>query len=795
MTNTPPDSPAGEAQERSTARTLAEHLPQGYTADFVPQDQQPANFTDVEETLERPDVGGHYNSASSRDSGSRSSKRPSPESALSTSASPAISGHDPGNQDTANDRPEEISSLQLQGGDVHRSLFRMAEAPARSQLLRTQPPTMLPSASPSATLVQNESTSKTDNQSDQQTVLPSDGPRKKFSHRRAATFYERCPAPSDMGNVSGGGNSDYGSQYGGTDSMQVRELLAPQGFRRDFVQQQNRQRQLLERAATMQRRRTHLRERRAVEFGAGRMPIARNFVEFLELYGHFADEDLEESDDEDESNKDGEQEHDEIDEADVAEEDGATLERGLHGGVRRRPHERQPLLDRHASGSVETALAGNGAAGDSTGKAKAGQSQAFFTLLKAFVGTGIIFLPKAYKNGGMVFSSITLLIVSLLSMAGFELLLSCREQYGGGYGEIGLAIAGPRMRSVILGSITLSQLGFVCAGIVFTAENLASFASAVAHASTSPDPGAGDGMGGSVLSTNAIVALEVAFLVPLGFVRDIARLGPAALLGDVFIAIGFVYMYAYDVGAIASRGWHVHETVQVWFNPSGYALTIGTAIFTFEGIGLILPIQSSMARPERFRRLLSIVMTIITIAYISVGALGYAAFGADTKTEIIDNYPRDSGLVQTVQFLYAVAVLAGIPVQLFPAVRIVEGWLFQRRSRASSSNASAGATPVYYHYSGKRDPRIKWAKNALRTALVVACGVVAVLGAGHLDRFVALIGSLACVPLLFIYPPLLHYIGLGDKSSALVKALDIGLIVVGIVAMIFTTVVTVKGGL
>ncbi|CAK7270680.1 hypothetical protein SEPCBS57363_004225 [Sporothrix epigloea] len=791
MTNTPPDSPAAEAQERNTARTLAEHLPQGYTADFVPQDQQPANRIDADETLGRPEVGGHYNSASSGDSGSRSRTRPSPESALSTSASPAISGHDLGNKDAANDQPEEISSLQLQGGDVHRSLFRMAEAPARSQLLRTQPQTLLPPSSLSAAAVQNESTSQTDNQSDQRSVLPLDVPRKKFSHRRAATFYERT-APSDVGSVSGGGNSEHGSQYGGTDSMQVRDLLAPQGFRRDFVQQQNRQRQLLERAATMQRRRTHLRERRAVEFGAGRMPIARNFVEFLELYGHFADEDLEESDDEDEGIKDGEREQDGADEADVAGENDGNLERGTHGGLRRRPHERQFLLDRHASGSVERALAGNEAAGDSAGKAKAGLSQAFFTLLKAFVGTGIIFLPKAYKNGGMVFSSITLLIVSLLSMAGFELLLRCREQYGGGYGEIGLAISGPRMRSVILGSITLSQLGFVCAGIVFTAENLASFASAVAHASTSPNPGAGDSMGGSVLSINAIVALEVAVLVPLGFVRDIARLGPAALLGDVFIAIGFVYMYVYDVGAIASRGWHVHETVQVWFNPSGYALTIGTAIFTFEGIGLILPIQSSMARPERFRRLLSIVMTIITFAYISVGALGYAAFGADTKTEIIDNYPRDSGLVQTVQFLYAVAVLAGIPVQLFPAVRIVEGWLFQRRSRASSSTAAAA--PVYYHYSGKRDPRIKWAKNALRTALVVACGVVAVLGAGHLDRFVALIGSLACVPLLFIYPPLLHYIGLGDKSSALIKALDIGLIVVGIVAMIFTTIVTVKGG-
>ena len=555
--------------------------------------------------------------------------------------------------------------------------------------------------------------------------------------------------------------------------MPVRELMAPQGFRRDFVQQQIRQRQLAEREATMQRRRSHLRERRDIaSYGAVRMPIARNFVEFLELYGHFADEDLEASDDDDDDCRSrGLGAHGQTGDGDDDEEDEDDAERG-----NRQPNERQPLLNRGASGAV-------GSAGGEGGKAKADLSQAFFTLLKAFVGTGIMFLPKAYNNGGMVFSTVTLFVVSLMSMAGFQLLLACRQRCGGGYGDIGLAIAGPRMRSLILGSITLSQLGFVCAGIVFAAENLASFASAVAHARTRLGGGTGDGVDDSVMSTNMLIAIEVAVLVPLGFVRDIARLGPAALLGDVFIAIGLVYMYSYDISEIASRGWHTHETVQLWINPSGYALTIGAAIFTFEGIGLILPIQSSMARPERFGFLLCAVMLIITVAYISVGALGYAAFGAYTKTEVIDNYPRDSSLVQAVQFLYSIAVLAGMPVQLFPAVRIIEGRLF----------GTLGTSSTYR--SGKRDPRIKWAKNGLRAALVVACGAVAVLGAGHLDQFVALIGSVACVPLLFIYPPLLHYMSAGPESSAAMRAFDIGLVIVGTAAMIFTTAVTLNAGL
>jgi proton-coupled amino acid transporter len=51
-----------------------------------------------------------------------------------------------------------------------------------------------------------------------------------------------------------------------------------------------------------------------------------------------------------------------------------------------------------------------------------------------------------------------------------------------------------------------------------------------------------------------------------------------------------------------------------------------------------------------------------------------------------------------------------------------------------------------------------------------------------------LIGSFACVPLVYIYPPLLHYKGCAE--SRLAKAGDIVFIVLGIVMMIYTTGVT-----
>jgi proton-coupled amino acid transporter len=72
---------------------------------------------------------------------------------------------------------------------------------------------------------------------------------------------------------------------------------------------------------------------------------------------------------------------------------------------------------------------------------------------------------------------------------------------------------------------------------------------------------------------------------------------------------------------------------------------------------------------------------------------------------------------------------------------------------------------------------------------VVAAGLVAAVGASDLDKFVALIGSFACVPLVYIYPAFLHYKGVAESRAA--KIGDVVMMVFGLCAMVYTTSVTV----
>jgi proton-coupled amino acid transporter len=115
-----------------------------------------------------------------------------------------------------------------------------------------------------------------------------------------------------------------------------------------------------------------------------------------------------------------------------------------------------------------------------------------------------------------------------------------------------------------------------------------------------------------------------------------------------------------------------------------------------------------------------------------MGALSYAAYGSATETVVILNLPQDDKMVNGVQFLYSLAILLSTPLQIFPAIRITENELFTK--------------------SGKYNPYIKWQKNIFRFFVVVLCASIAWFGANDLDKFVSIVGSFACVPLVYIYP-------------------------------------------
>ncbi|KAI9217374.1 transmembrane amino acid transporter protein-domain-containing protein [Blastocladiella britannica] len=383
----------------------------------------------------------------------------------------------------------------------------------------------------------------------------------------------------------------------------------------------------------------------------------------------------------------------------------------------------------------------------------ASNSKVFFLLIKSFIGTGVLFLPSAFRDGGLAFSFTFLIFISYLSVRGMLLLAKVNRIVPGSFGDIAAALYGEPARYLVLSSISISQLGFCTAYMVFIAQNVMGFVKQI----YGDDAASGVGVG-------TLIALQAALYTPLALVRKIKSFAVLSLIGDAFILGGLVVISAAAFGIIHERGGVAEDIVQ--FNKETFALYIGTAVYTFEGVGLVIPIAQSMAQPQDFGKVLSFTMTLTTLVYLFIASLGYLAWGNSVNTIVLLNLPV-SPVSQTVYVLYMIAIVFTWPLVLFPAARILE----------------QGVLP---HASGKHSQLHKWQKNGLRSALVTGIALGAFVGADKLNKLVAVIGSFACIPLSFLYPSLLHIKAFPDQSK-IGRAADLGMLAFGLVAMAYVT--------
>ncbi|ODV69748.1 vacuolar amino acid transporter 4 [Hyphopichia burtonii NRRL Y-1933] len=449
--------------------------------------------------------------------------------------------------------------------------------------------------------------------------------------------------------------------------------------------------------------------------------LTKNFVEFLSIYGHFAGENLEDDD---------------------------YIACHYKDYVTDIVDEESPLL-----GSNKDTKNPRGTASD---------AKAFFLLLKAFIGTGVLFLPKAFSNGGLLFSTGVLAFFGLLSFWCYLILVYAKiATKVSGFGEIGLKLYGKNFQRLILFSIVISQIGFVAAYIIFTAENLRAFSNLDYHIFW-------------------FILFQVIILVPLSLIRDITKLSIAALLANIFIFVGLLTIIYFTLDQLIFKDkFQLGNNVEFIFNQSGFSLFIGVAIFAFEGIGLIIPIQESMIYPLHFPKVLFKVIATISFIFILIGALGYITFGEDIQTVIILNLPHESPFIMMIQILYAFAILLSTPIQLFPAIRLIEQKLFPPSK------------------SGKRSLVVKWLKNLGRCFFVLMTASIALVGGQNLDKFVSFVGCFACIPLVYMYPPILHlksccnYSNDTDSNEIRKKyylgLLDYFLVFIGSIAFCYTT--------
>jgi solute carrier family 36 (proton-coupled amino acid transporter) len=124
------------------------------------------------------------------------------------------------------------------------------------------------------------------------------------------------------------------------------------------------------------------------------------------------------------------------------------------------------------------------------------------------------------------------------------------------------------MRYAILSSIAISQIGFVAAYTIFVAENLQGFVFAASRCTT-------------LIPVQYLILMQLVIFLPLALIRNLAKLSTTALVADVFILAGLIYIFGSEVGVIAQRGIAKVEM----FNPKDFPLLIGCVTLPWASAG------------------------------------------------------------------------------------------------------------------------------------------------------------------------------------------------------------------
>lgn len=214
-------------------------------------------------------------------------------------------------------------------------------------------------------------------------------------------------------------------------------------------------------------------------------------------------------------------------------------------------------------------------------------------------------------------------------------------------------------------------------------------------------------------------------------------------------------------------GIHISEK-KVWgegvsmINESTWLTMIGSAIYSFEGVGVVLPIMDLCEDKKQFPKILFAVLVTDVFLYAIIGEFCLFVWGSELegKPLITQNLP-EGPLVWTIKGVFCINVILSISLTCYPANTICENYFYGRM---------------------KPGPLKTWVINFQRTAFIALAVTFCILLGDSLDKFNSLVGTIAAAPVAFMIPCILH-LRLCNPSEW-VKILDIIVVIFSIIVLV-----------
>ena len=343
---------------------------------------------------------------------------------------------------------------------------------------------------------------------------------------------------------------------------------------------------------------------------------------------------------------------------------------------------------------------------------------------------------------------ITLIASLFLCILCAKLILDVREKLNAtSYVDIGTKLFGAKGKAIVSFCLAFSQVGFTCAYVYFNIFNFHDIFQKILK-----------------VTINKWVFAAFFYLLWTGmcWVRKIQIFAHTHVFADCMIVFTMAVVMGYAIQKMSEDGQALTDAE--FIDDKNWQTAIGFAVYAYEGIGIVFPVQDVCRDKEKYPMIVYGVITACAIIFVFFGMFCVFAWGPLLTTPLITDVLPDNNFIYIVKFLFCLNLIFSYPLQLYPAHIVIENYLY-----------------INWEKSKKR----QWFKNFTRSMLVLYTILFTMWLDKKISNFLAILGALTCTPIAFTFPGLFHY-----KVCAVTKtekAIDIAVIIFSFACTVYCT--------
>ncbi|XP_071476747.1 proton-coupled amino acid transporter 1-like [Diadema antillarum] len=478
-------------------------------------------------------------------------------------------------------------------------------------------------------------------------------------------------------------------------------------------------------------------------------------------------------------------------------------------------------------------------------------------IFKAFIGTNFLMVSFALSMSGLYLGIAGLVLIATVTVHCCYLIVKCKRyviadvvkkfdltpetslthrklvqsiEKSLSYGDVARLSLGKWGIWLTNFSLVLTQFGFCTNYFVFignTVERMFPFVNATisdwTNVSTTPLPFVETAtepfsnlsyIENTALQSTAppyqiLMLIPFPIFIAFAYLRSIRQLGSSSIIANLSVFVAYSVVMYYIL-----RDFEVSKDI-VKVNWAKFPIFFGQVTGSYEGIGTIIPIESSMeGNRHLYPLLLHLNVLFFTALMASIGIMGYLYYGANVEQVITWSLPLSDPLTLAVNITLVIAVIFTFPLQVFPIIEILEQITFGPGQCLGPSldreliNDSDSDEEAYYA-NNENKPLVTptedeeeafmretfkqcvvtvtipssvatWKRNVLRTLVVIVQAGLALLLHDSIAYFGAFVGAIGSTILGFILPCSIHLVLRGKELHPIIWVKNICLIVLGV---------------